>query len=302
MGIGFQTGYVAGRPSKAGQSYPDFISCWSGLTAILAALIERDRSGLGQRIDQGMYQVGVAVMPEAVLHYQVHGTEFPRRGAQDLEGVVTGVFETCDHDKWVAISIRDLDEFARLSPLMDGITDSLESPTVDAPTVDSAATIDARHAVVARWASSLHGPDIVAQLQALGIAAGQVLDMREVMMDDHLIFRGFYEDVDLEGALGIRPLIGRPYIFQTSRSAGVGPRVASRSPHYGEHNRYILAEMLGMDDDEIAELSARGIIATVPTKQPNAKAMDVAAMISKGSFRSLDPDYRARLTDRQSRF
>ena len=45
-----------GLPVKVGQSYPDFLAAWSGLTCVMAALLHRERTGAGQWIDLGMYQ------------------------------------------------------------------------------------------------------------------------------------------------------------------------------------------------------------------------------------------------------
>ena len=84
MGLSHLSGYAGGAPSRVGQSYPDFVACWSGLTALLAALLHRERTGEGQHIDLGMYQLGAVVMPEALLRLQADGTELTRNGNADL--------------------------------------------------------------------------------------------------------------------------------------------------------------------------------------------------------------------------
>src|SRR5262249_17873617 len=56
IGIAAYTGYRGDKPWRVGQSYPDFLACWSGLAAIFAALRHRRRTGQGQSIDLGMYQ------------------------------------------------------------------------------------------------------------------------------------------------------------------------------------------------------------------------------------------------------
>jgi formyl-CoA transferase len=279
MGIGCQTGYPGGRPSKAGQSYPDFISCWSGLTAILAALIARSRTGRGQRIDQGMYQLGVSLIPEAVLHYQVHHEELARRGASDLDSVASGVLATADADTWVAVSLRDQRDVSRLAEAV---------PSVDPESAWSC---------LSDWVATRKAAEVVATLQGAGVPAAKVLNMGDVMLDPHLEDRGFYQDVDLGDGVGIRPLIGRPYVFTECAANGVGPAVHVRAPHYGEHNREVLAEA-GYDRTEIDALYADGIVTEAPTKQPIAKALDLQALMEKGSMRAVDPNFRQHLTDR----
>jgi crotonobetainyl-CoA:carnitine CoA-transferase CaiB-like acyl-CoA transferase len=290
-GIGFQTGYAGGRPSKAGQSYPDFISCWSGLTAILAALVARARTGRGQRIDQGMYQLGVSLIPEALLHYQVTGEELGRRGAADLNSLVSGVFETAEADSWVAVSLRDRRDIERASAAVPGLASVLDS-------ADDAQLAETTAQRLTGWVGGHRWDEVVAVLQAADVPAAKVMDMREVMLDPSLNQRGFYEDVDLGPGVGIRPLIGRPYIFRDSEADQAGPAIRLRAPHYGEHNHDVLAGLAGYRPDEIEALCAAGIVGEVPTKQPIAKALDLEALIDKGSFRGVDPGFRQRLDGR----
>ena len=113
MGISHLTGYREGRPAKVGQSYPDFVACWSGLVALLAALVHRERTDEGQHIDLGMYQLGVVVMPEAVLHLQAHGEELSRRGNEDLGAFASGLVPATGEDRWLAVSFPSAAAFER---------------------------------------------------------------------------------------------------------------------------------------------------------------------------------------------
>ena len=113
MGISHLTGYRGGRPAKVGQSYPDFVACWSGLVALLAALVHRERTDEGQHIDLGMYQLGVVVMPEAVLHLQAHGEELTRRGNEDLGAFASGLVPATGEDRWLAVSFPSAEAFER---------------------------------------------------------------------------------------------------------------------------------------------------------------------------------------------
>ena len=138
----------------------------------------------------------------------------------------------------------------------------------------------------------------ITALQAVGVPAAKVMDMREVMLDPSLNRRGFYEAVDLGPGVGIRLLIGRPYIFRDSRADGAGPGIRLRAPHYGEHNHDVLAGPARYEPDEIKALYAAGVVGEAPTKQPIAKALDLEALIDKGSLRGVDPDFRERLEAR----
>ena len=277
MGIGHVTGYEGGRPAKSGQSYPDFISCWTGLIHLFAALVERARSGLGQCIDQSMFQVGVALMPESWLHYQATGTEVARRGAQDLTSRLSGVFESSEPDTWVAISLRDQRDLSRLGQLIP-----------DLPADPSQCRV-----VIEDWARTQSPDDAVEALQALRIPAGRVMSIRDLLHDRNLRRRGFYVDVDLGEDIGHRPIIGRPFTFVEHRADG--PRIQGRAPRFGEHNRSVLADLLGLDEAAIGDLYEAGIVADVPRNPPVGKPADMHTLIAKGSLGSVDPNFKASL-------
>ena len=74
------TGYAGEGPAKAGASFVDFLSTWTALFAIGAALRYRARTGLGQWVDMGMYQAGVMFLSEYILDAAANGREGGRIG------------------------------------------------------------------------------------------------------------------------------------------------------------------------------------------------------------------------------
>jgi crotonobetainyl-CoA:carnitine CoA-transferase CaiB-like acyl-CoA transferase len=264
MGISHLTGYRDGRPAKVGQSYPDFVACWSGLVALLAALVHRERTGEGQHIDLGMYQLGVVVMPEAVLHLQAHGEELSRRGNEDLEAFASGLVPAAGDDRWLAVSVPSAEAFTR---------------TFGPPGADPMA-------VVAAWARGRDAADAAAELQAAGIPAGPVLDARDLLTSEHLRARGFYEDVDVGPGCGLRPVIGRPYRLE-------GAHVRGPAPAFGEANDDVLRGLLGIDEPRLAELRRLGVVAEAPTGVPTSLApIDLAVLLASRSITRVDEDYR----------
>jgi len=285
MGSPQYTGYVRGGPMKAGQSYPDFIAAWTGLTALMSALIDRHRTGEGQWIDLGMYQLGPAVIPEALLHFQISGRELARCGDADLTAMISGVFPARGEDRWVAISVANAAQLEMLAnvvpgiePLLPGVADGAESHELGIVEL-----------AIANWTSELDAAEAADVLQGLGIAAGPVNDARDLVCDPQLRERGFLELADYGPELGHRPLIGRPYRW-TSEAAAVA--ISGRAPRFGEANDYVLRELAGLDDAAIAELRAAGIVADEPLDPPPPRPQDLQLLLSTRILTRVDPDYR----------
>jgi crotonobetainyl-CoA:carnitine CoA-transferase CaiB-like acyl-CoA transferase len=287
MGLTEHTGYADGPPSKFGQSYPDFLACWAGLGAIMAALIDRESTGHGQWIDLGMYQLGPAVIPEALIAAQVPGVRVGRMGNHDLDAQFSDVFESAEPDRWVAVSVHDEQHLAALASLV-------RSPS---------ATADVLSENVSTWCRRRSRHRAVTELLAAGIPSAPVNDARDLLCDPQLRFRRFYEWIDV-GDLGPRPVIGRPFLWETT-SASPGstatspawrPAVRGPGPRFGEANREVLGGELGLGPAALAELERSGVIACRPAQytQPHP-AIDVPAMLASGEFRSYEPDYAAEL-------
>ena len=264
MGVSHLTGYTDGKPSKAGQSYPDFLACWTGLLAVLAALVHRERTGAGQHIDLGMYQLGPIVMPEALLYLQAHGEDLQRRGNEDLGVPASGVVPAAGDDRWLAVSVAS----------RDAVTAALGADPGD----------DVLGAIAA-WARDRDAGEAAAALQAAGVPAGPVLDARDLLTSEHLRARGFYEEIDYGPGYGRRPVIGRPYRMEGAAARGPGPA-------FGEGNDDVLRGLLGFGEDRIARLRELGVIADAPTGVPTSLApMDLDVLLASRSLIRVDADY-----------
>ncbi|MBI4310135.1 MAG: CoA transferase, partial [Chloroflexi bacterium] len=107
------TGYRNDIPSKAGGSFVDFLSTWSALLTIAAALRHRQKTGKGQWIDIGMYQSGAYLTSEYILDYIANGRLGERMGNRH-PWRVQGCYPCAGNDQWCVISIGDDQEWAAL--------------------------------------------------------------------------------------------------------------------------------------------------------------------------------------------
>ncbi len=273
MGLMAVTGYRGGPPARAGQSVPDFYACWAGLMAVLAALVERRRSGLGQWIDLGMYQLGPALIPEALLHRQAHGSDPARAGAREWGAAVSAVAR-CRDGRWLAVSVTDGAEQARLRRV------------VDSEAEDAAALEDD----VRVWAAARDADAAAATLQDVGVPAAAVRDAAGLLADPHLRARGFYEHVPVDELPQPAPLIGRPFRWSPGETA---PRIRAGAPRFGEANAYVLEQVLGLTSSEIATLYREGVVTDAPDTPPPARAMDFAALLASGVLTRIDDEQEA---------
>ncbi|OLT12754.1 hypothetical protein BJF78_23720 [Pseudonocardia sp. CNS-139] len=282
MGLTSVTGYAGGGPTKAGQSYPDFLACWTGLLATLSALVARRETGEGQWIDLGMYQLGPTVIPEAVLGRQALGSEPARAGNREAGAVISDLFETAEHGRLLAVSVASI---GRLLDLADAAPEIAQVAAVAGLVEDESAPI--LRSLLADWIRARSWRDAATVLQAAGIAAGPVMDARDLAEDPHLREREFYEWVDAGGPMGRRPLIGQPFTWTAERSRVI---VRGRAPRFGEHNDHVLRTVAGLDAAAVDRLRREGRVTDAPVNPPAARPLPLESMAESGSLR-LERDY-----------
>lgn len=288
MGISAYTGYRGGGPWKVGQSYPDFLACWTGLAALFAALHHLRRSGEGQWIDLGMYQVGAALIPEALLQFQIDGTEPERIGNEHALHVPSNAYPAAGEDRWLALTVETDGQWQALAGLMAGDGVAVEPALADAAT--RRARRDAVDALVGGWVREQDAGALAERLQAAGIAAGPVLDNRGLLLDPHLAARGFHERVLLPAPMGLRPIMGRPWKF-----AERPVRIRHPGPRYGADGETILREVLGYGELRVTRLFAEKVVCTEPTEPKPFDAMGLAELQRVKAIHEVDPDYRRKL-------
>jgi len=285
MGITYYTGYRGDKPWKVGQSYPDFIACWAGLNGLWAAISHLRKTGEGQWIDVGMYQLGIAMMPEPFIQYQLDGTEPERIGNEHAEHVPSNLYKTQGVDQWIALTVETDAQWQALAIYMK------EPELGTDPNYASAAARrklrDIVNNKVSLWALKQDARHLTQALQTLGIAAGHICNSRDLLSDPHLIDRGFYEKVRHHEPVGERPIIGRPYRLRF-RDA----KIKKGGPRFGEDNTAILRDIVGMSAKQIDAARANGIISDIPTNPGISGTMNTEMMLELGTLNALDKNYK----------
>ncbi len=245
-------GYPGGPPMVSAIAYPDAVAGLNATSAIMTALFHRQNTGQGQFIDLALSEGPVCLLGEQFVQFSRTGAQPSRIGNTHPEHAPHGCYPAAGDDQWIAICVTSDEQWSSLRTLMDepawGMSAELDHAT---GRVDRRAEID--HALGA-WTSGHEPSELAARLQARGIAAGAVLNNRQLLNDPHLGERGFFAEIE-EPDVGVKRYPG-----QAIRMSADPPRDWRPSPRLGEHTLETLGELLGMSDGHIEGLEARETI------------------------------------------
>ena len=255
-GLCHLTGYAGGPPQKTGISYGDPMGGIAAAAAVAMALWDRRRTGRGQYIEIAQRENLINVIGEQVVGYAMTGREPPRRGNRHSSMAPHGCFPCRGDDQWLTIACEDDEQFTALCTAMG--RSELAADVRFADVVSRYRNQDALDELISEWTRERAKETAAEALQAAGVAASPVQSVPEVFADAQLRARGFYESVS-HSLAGVWEVEG-PH-WRMSESPG---HVRLPAPAFGEHNGYVLGELLGLSGEEIVALEAEGITGTVP--------------------------------------
>lgn len=255
-GLCHLTGYADGPPQKTGISYGDPMGGIAAAAAVAMALWDRRRSGRGQYIEIAQRENLINVIGEQVVGYAMTGREPPRRGNRHSSMAPHGCYPCRGDDQWLTIACEDDAQFTALCGVMGW--PELAADVRFADVVSRYRNQDALDELISEWTREQAKAAAAEALQAVAVPASPVQSVPEVFADAQLRARGFYESVShsLAGVWEVEC----PH-WRMSESPG---HVRLPAPAFGEHNGYVLGELLGLSGEEIAALEAEGITGTVP--------------------------------------
>jgi itaconate CoA-transferase len=239
----------ADEPAKAGCSIADIAAGMYGYTNILTALIARGVSGRGRRIDVSMLESMVEWMGYP-LYYAFDGAPPPpRAGAAHATIYPYGPFATGD-GRTVMLGLQNEREWQAFCSQVLGQPALASDARFDSNARRTAAREPLREIIVAAF-SSLRADEVLARLDAAGIANAQVNDMAQVWQHPQLAARQRWATVDTPA--GPVPAMLPP----GAHDAGAVRMDAV--PALGQHSAAILAE-LGCSAEDIESLRRQAAI------------------------------------------
>lgn len=249
-GLGDITGYTDGPPTEVRSTVDSSVAFYSAL-ALMAALLHRRRTGEGQFIDLSSREVGVCLVAESIMAYAMNGTVVSRDGNKDDIMAPHNCYRCQGNDKWISICIANDEEwqsFCRAIGNPEWTEDERFSDQLSR--WKNQEELDR---LVEQWTSNYTYYQAMEILQGAGVAAMPSFSADDILGDPHLNERQFTEILD-------RPDIGvHVEIVVPWKMSATPMRIARDAPHIGEHNQYILRELLGMSEQEIQSLTEEGV-------------------------------------------
>jgi crotonobetainyl-CoA:carnitine CoA-transferase CaiB-like acyl-CoA transferase len=255
------TGYYGELPNKAGRSYVDFLASWHALFAVASALRYRNRTGKGQWIDIGMYQLGVSFISEYLMDW-IGNRRLPSRiGNRHPQYAPQGCYRTNEYDRWITISIVNTNQWKNLCEIMQR-NDLFSDPRF----IDNQSRIvnhDDLDTIISSFTKNFDRFELTERLQQSGIPSGPVFDVKDASLSKHNWERGFLEKVTgpPERGIGPRVLIARPWHLNKSNI-----KIKGYGPAFGDANFDILKNLLAKSDNTIKDLTDMDIVNDVPTR------------------------------------
>lgn len=248
------TGDEHGDPAKVGVAIADVMTGMYANIAILAALRHREATGEGQYIDMALLDCQVAWLANAGMNYLVGGPEhMPRRMGTTHPNIVPYQALPAS-DGYFMLAIGNDSQFRKFCDFagLDGVADDPRFATNDA-------RVRHRETLIAMLRSITEKQPIAHWLDGLaplGVPAGPVNDIAQVFADPQVVDRGMRIDMPHPAsANGTVPLIASP--IRLSRTPVDYRRPP---PTLGQDTEAVLSTLLALDAEEIAALSAAGVI------------------------------------------
>lgn len=206
--------------------YPDHVAARIGALAALALLLRRERTGAGGAASVAQSEVMISHLAAEIAGKVLDLPEQPPAHPW-------GVFPAKGDDAWVAVTVRD-----------------------DADDRALRTVIGARS--LPEWTAEHSAEEAMDLLQSAGVPAGAVLHAADVPGWAYYVDRrAFREELHPHGR--------EPYILENAQihSDRIADPPLGQAPLLGEQTRELAAELLGLSQDEIDDLMARGVLESV---------------------------------------
>ena len=234
--------------------HADAVGGGTAAFAALMALRRKRRTGKGQFIEIPQIEAMIPQLGQSIMDYTMNGR------VQKAVGNLHPTGSTAPHncyrckgdDRWINITVTSEEEWKALCDVMG-------SPewTKDDRFCDGLKRLENQEALdvlIEAWTETQETISLMHRLQKAGVPAGSVYNAADVFDDPHLRERAFFQEMTQEDC-GTHLYHGIPW-----KASKTPNELRSPPCRLGEHNEYVYKELLGVTDEEYAELEKAGHI------------------------------------------
>lgn len=248
-GLSSLVGYEGEPPAGMNVRYADSTFGTVAAYATVVALLHRRRTGVGQFIDVSAVESMTSMIGDTVIDFVLNGALHECDGNRHADMAPHGVYP-CKNGEWIAIAVSSDSAWQALAavmqrpePVAESRFSSLSSRKLHEEELDR---------LVSAWTGTRDASELVLLLQQNGVAAAKSQSSVDLVADQHLWSRGFFQEVT-SGSGSTRPIVGPGW--KMSRAAAI----TDGAPRLGQHNGYVLGDILGLSAEEQRKLMDDGI-------------------------------------------
>jgi formyl-CoA transferase len=254
-GVMSVTGFADREPVRCGAAIGDTGTGVHAAGAIMAAYIQRQRTGQGQLVEVAMQEVVANFVRGRYVDHYRDGKPSMRKDNEITGGVPGGAYRCApggpNDYAYIYVQPMNQDMWRDFATAI-GREELLADPRC-ADARSRWQHRDALNAVVREWTGARTKQEVMATLGKAGVPGGATLDTGEILDDPHLNARGQVHTIEHPTRGKIR-LPGCPVRLSASEAPTTPPPLA------GQHTDEVLAEVLGLSGDDVAALRARGVL------------------------------------------
>jgi crotonobetainyl-CoA:carnitine CoA-transferase CaiB-like acyl-CoA transferase len=254
-GMASLIGYGDSEPVLTGPAYLDPIGGLHGAAAVLTALAERNRTGVGQYVEVAQVEAAMHWIGEYILQTGRTGEVFRADGNRLPDVAPHDAFPCAGDDQWMVIACPDDETWRRLAAAT-GVADLADAKF--GALAGRLAHAEALKAALSAWTRARNKHEATDLLQAAGVPAAPVNNGADVWRDPFLRSRGFIHELT-HPAAGVAEYPGLAY--RLSRTPG---GIRSPAPCFAEHTHEVLGGLLGLSRAEIDALVETGVVLQQP--------------------------------------
>jgi crotonobetainyl-CoA:carnitine CoA-transferase CaiB-like acyl-CoA transferase len=251
-GFRYINGFPGQPPVRPNLSMGDSLAGLHAVIGVLLALLHRGRGGkgAGQVVDVAIYESIFNMLESVVPEYDGAG-EVREPSGSTLTGIAPTNTYLCADGKYVIIGGNGDSIFRRLME-----TAGKPEMAADPRLSDNAGRVEHQEELdgaISEWTATLTSGEVLDVLERAAVPCGPINSIADMMADPHFRARGLFEEITVDGA----PLKVPALTPMLERTPG---RTDWPGPEVGAHNHEILCGRLGLSEETLTELKARGVV------------------------------------------